>query len=133
MRSLKRSMGRTALGTLTLAGGLGLAAVTLSACRTEVVVEERHPRREVIVEEQPVMEVRVREAPPPPRREYIVECPGPRSEWFWIGGHWQWNGRQWVWYGGHWHRIPPQRRVYVSGVWRVHADGGYFWVGGHWD
>ncbi|MBI3723016.1 YXWGXW repeat-containing protein [bacterium] len=77
--------------------------------------------------------MRVREAPPVARVEVRAACPGPAHEYHWIEGHWQWDGHRWVWYGGHWHRIPPAKHAYVSGVWRVHGDGGYIWVAGHWD
>jgi hypothetical protein len=62
-------------------------------------------------------EIVASEAPPAPIVETIGVAPGP--EYFWIGGHWHWNGG-WVWIGGRYERHP-------------HYHPGAFWEAGHWD
>jgi WXXGXW repeat (2 copies) len=67
-------------------------------------------------------------APPAPRVEVIPARPGPR--YFWINGHWRWDGRAHVWVPGHWE---PNRDglVWVPAHW---ARRGGFWhfLPGHW-
>ena len=65
---------------------------------------------------QPV-EVIASEEPPAPIVEAVPVAPGP--DFFWIGGHWHWNGG-WVWIRGHYNRHP-------------HFHPGAGWVAGHWD
>ncbi len=75
-------------------------------------------------------QVYVRIGPPPPRREVIVERPGPR--YVWVSGYHRWDGRQYVWAPGMW-VLPPQPyyRRWVAGHWR-HVHGGWMWMAGHW-
>jgi WXXGXW repeat (2 copies) len=40
-----------------------------------------------------------------------------RPDFFWIHGHWVWNGNRWDWTSGHWE----------------HERKGYVWSEGHWD
>ena len=63
------------------------------------------------------VEVVASEAPPTPIVEAIPVAPGP--EFFWIGGHWHWNGG-WVWIRGHFDRHP-------------HFHPGAYWEAGRWD
>jgi hypothetical protein len=63
------------------------------------------------------VEVVASEAPPAPIYEAVPVAPGP--DFFWIGGHWHWNGG-WVWLGGHYDRHP-------------HYHPGGYWEAGHWD
>jgi hypothetical protein len=62
-------------------------------------------------------EIVASEAPPAPISEVIPVAPGP--EYFWVGGHWHWNGG-WVWIRGGYQRHP-------------HYHPGAFWEAGHWD
>jgi hypothetical protein len=63
------------------------------------------------------VEVIASEEPPIPIVEVVPLAPGP--EYFWIGGHWHWNGG-WVWMRGHYDRHP-------------HFHPGAGWVAGRWD
>jgi hypothetical protein len=65
----------------------------------------------------PEVEIVANEAPPAAIVETIPAAPGP--DFFWIGGHWTWNGR-WTWVHGHYDRHP-----------HFHPGGG--WEPGHWD
>lgn len=75
-------------------------------------------------------QVFVRIGPPPPRREVIVQRPGPRHVW--VSGYHRWDGRQYVWVPGTW-VVPPQRYYHrwVPGHWRE-SPRGWVWVEGHW-
>ena len=75
-------------------------------------------------------QVVVRIGPPPPRREVIVERPGPR--YVWVAGYHRWDGGNYVWTPGAW-VVPPQPYYHrwVAGHWR-RAHGGWVWVDGHW-
>ncbi len=53
--------------------------------------------------------------PPPPRVEVIP--PPPSHEYFWVYGHWRWDGNEHRWEDGHWERH------------REHEH----WVAHHWD
>ncbi|HEY1848000.1 MAG TPA: hypothetical protein VGG37_02285 [Opitutaceae bacterium] len=70
------------------------------------------------------------EAPPAPIYEAVPASPGP--EFFWIGGHWQWNGR-WVWTHGRYARHPHFHPggSWEAGRWDRH-NGRYVWHEGHW-
>ncbi len=69
-------------------------------------------------------------APPPPIVETYGPAPGP--DFFWVGGHWGWNGR-WVWVHGNYERHPHWHRGggWVAGRWEA-RHGRYVWVEGHW-
>ena len=55
-----------------------------------------------------------RTTPPEPQVEQYGDPPGP--DYFWVKGHWRWEGRRYVWTPGHW------------------AQGGHGnWVPGHWE
>jgi hypothetical protein len=74
--------------------------------------------------------VYVQSAPPPLLVEHPGPVPGP--EYFWIAGHWTWNGR-WVWAPGYYGRHPyfhPGAR-WVDGHWD-HRGRAWVWVGGRW-
>jgi hypothetical protein len=62
-------------------------------------------------------EVIASEPPPAPIVEAVPMAPGP--EYFWIAGHWHWNGG-WVWVRGRYDRHP-------------HFHPGAGWEPGHWD
>lgn len=66
--------------------------------------------------------------PPPPRIEVVPAPPGAR--YFWVWGHWHWDGARHVWIGGHW----EAERVgfhWVPAHW-VPSPNGWRLVGGHW-
>ena len=77
-----------------------------------------------------VVEVVAAEAPPAPIVEVIPAQPGP--DFFWIGGHWHWNGG-WVWVRGHYDRHPHFHPGggWVEGRWD-RRGGSFVWVEGHW-
>src|SRR5262245_44335741 len=66
--------------------------------------------------------------PPPPQQEAVPVSPGP--QWFWIAGHWQWNGVRYVWVAGHWERHRPGMR-WVPAHWE-NWNGRWRYVHGHW-
>jgi len=102
----------------TLATRLALAALLLSSVAACVPLP---PPGETAVW--------VRIGPPEPRREVIVEQPGP--EYFWIAGYYRWDGGVYAWVPGRWERRPRERAVWVSGRW-YHERRGWYWVEGHW-
>jgi hypothetical protein len=63
-----------------------------------------------------VAEVIASEEPPAEIVETVPISPGP--DYFWIGGHWHWNGG-WVWVHGRFDRHP-------------HFHPGASWEAGHW-
>lgn len=62
--------------------------------------------------------------PPPPRVEIIPVAPS--HEYFWVYGHWAWDGRAHVWEDGHWERhrehahwVPHRWEQDEYGAWRL--------------
>ena len=84
----------------------------------------------VVTQPQSPVEVFVNEAPPPPRHERIYPAPGP--DYFWIGGHWNWQGR-WVWISGRYERHPHYHpgAAWIDGHWE-NRRGGFVWIEGSW-
>jgi hypothetical protein len=78
------------------------------------------PRREVIA-------VRVTQAPPPPRVE-VVPAP-PASHFYWVGGHWKWEGG-YVWEPGRWVE-PRVDQAYVQASW-AHRGNEWIYRPAHW-
>jgi len=72
----------------------------------------------------------VNAAPPAAIYENVPVAPGP--DFFWIGGHWTWQGR-WVWAHGYYDRHP---HFHPGGGWEAghwdHEGGRYVWHEGHW-
>lgn len=70
------------------------------------------------------------EEPPAPIVEVVPVAPGPY--YFWVGGHWQWNGG-WVWERGHYDRHP---HFHPGGGWEAghwdHRGSNWVWRDGHW-
>ena len=73
-------------------------------------------------------QVIIRDAPPPPREEVIVEAPSPRH--IWVPGHWVWHG-EWIWEPGHWRMRPHPHAAWIAGYWE-RRGGGWVWVNGYW-
>jgi len=71
--------------------------------------------------------VYVRVAPPPERREVIVESPG--RDYVWQRGHWVWQGGGYGWVEGRWVRTDREHR-WVEGRW-VHDRYGWYYIDGH--
>src|SRR5437868_10020927 len=129
--------------------GLGFGLVTLTGCVATVrparpaavvtapaptVVVREAPRTEtVVVREAPRAEmvVVIREAPPPPRREVIVERERPSAAHIWIAGYWRHDGRAYVWVPGHWEKPPHPHVVWVAPRWELRG-GSYVFVEGVW-
>jgi len=68
--------------------------------------------------------------PPANQKDVIPVCPGPRTLWYFIPGHWDWRG-QWVWVQGHWRTRPHPGDIWIPGKW-VQQDNVYVWQKGHW-
>lgn len=117
--------------------GVGLVVASLSGC----VVATNRPHRApvvvapaVVVVEQPrVVEkvIVIREAPPPLRKEVIIERDRPSRAHVWIAGHWRHDGRVYVWVPGHWDTPPRARAVWVEPRWE-RRDGVYIFIEGIW-
>lgn len=76
----------------------------------------------------PYEEIYVTVAPPPPRSEYRTASPG--AGYFWVEGHYTWNGNSWVWVAGHWER---ERAGYVWVTpYYENRGGSYVYVRGGW-
>jgi hypothetical protein len=78
----------------------------------------------------PDVEIVANEAPPGELVETIPAAPGP--DFFWISGHWTWNGR-WTWVHGRYDRHP---HFHPGGGWEAgrwdRRDGRWVWREGHW-
>lgn len=70
------------------------------------------------------------EAPPPLRREVIVERPG--AGYVYIRGHWIYaRDGGYAWVPGRWARLDGRRHRWVDGRW-VRDRHGWYYVEGHW-
>jgi hypothetical protein len=67
--------------------------------------------------------------PPPPRVEVIPVQPAP--EYFWVHGHWGWDGRAHYWEDGHWERR-REHEHWVAHHWEPDERGGWRLTGGYW-
>ncbi len=76
------------------------------------------------------VEVVASEEPPAPIMETVPVSPGP--EYFWVAGHWHWNGG-WVWVRGGYQRHPHYHpgAYWEPGRWTLRA-GTWVWHDGHW-
>jgi hypothetical protein len=92
--------------------GIALAAAPILGCASA-------PQRE---------RVYVRVAPPPVRREVIVER--PRGDYVWFRGHWAWRNGDYVWVPGRWVRRHDSQR-WVDGRW-VRDRHGWYYIPGYW-
>ena len=71
------------------------------------------------------------QAPPPPRREVIVERERPSREHIWIKGYYVWRENRHVWIAGHWERPPHPHAVWIEPRWE-HREHGYVFIEGVW-
>lgn len=68
--------------------------------------------------------------PPPDRVEVVGVSPG--TGYYYIRGHWGWQGGDYVLISGRWERPPrPEYRRWIAGHW-VKARNGWYWEEGHW-
>ena len=67
--------------------------------------------------------------PPAPRVEVIP--PAPRHDYFWVAGHWHWEGNQHHWVDGRWeqHR---EHEHWVAHRWDRDEHGQWRLNGGYW-
>jgi hypothetical protein len=95
---------------------------------------------------QPPSSVIVQQAPEPgyspkgttiieqPVPELIIEDPGrsPGHDFFWVGGHWAWQG-VWIWMSGEWRRHPHfhEGAQWMQGHWENRGRG-HVWIEGYW-
>ena len=89
------------------------------APQPQAVIEQ--PQQPVVMVEQPVPAL-------------IVETPGrrPGHDFFWVGGHWSWQG-VWVWIPGEWRRHPHfhEGAMWYPGHWEDRGHG-HVWIEGYW-
>ena len=73
--------------------------------------------------------------PPEDQKDIVPVCPGPRPQWWFIPGHWEWRG-QWVWIPGHWRTRPHSGDIWIPGKWQQQTNqtqqAVYVWQSGHW-
>jgi hypothetical protein len=70
-------------------------------------------------------------APPPPRREVIVERDRPSRDHVWVAGYWGLREGKRDWVAGHWERPPHGRTVWIEPRWEKRGRG-YVFVDGYW-
>ena len=91
----------------------------------------RWQRGETVLVAPPVAVVAVTQIrqPPPRLREAVPPRPGPG--YFWIDGHWRWEGGNHVWVTGHWE---PERRGerWTAAQWKLEPGGRWAFVDGYW-
>lgn len=81
----------------------------------------------VVVQPAPVLIVE--SEPPAEIEDVMAPCPG--DNYYWIKGHWQWNGTQWVRASGRWVVRPYASAAWVPGTW-VREPHHWHWVEGYW-
>jgi hypothetical protein len=73
--------------------------------------------------------VYVRSVPPPEAAEVVAATPGPG--YYYVRGHWEWNGARYVWKPSRYIRRPHARAAWVEGHWQSSPQG-WYWEPGHW-
>ncbi|WP_225782583.1 YXWGXW repeat-containing protein [Xenophilus sp. Marseille-Q4582] len=81
-----------------------------------------------VAQAQPVINVQIGQAPPPPRFERV---PPPRRGYVWSPGHWEWQRGRHVWVAGTWLKARPGY-AYRAPQWVQH-DGRWDYRAGRWD
>ena len=76
----------------------------------------------------PYIATRVIMTPPAPRIEVISAAPAPG--WYWVGGHWRWEGNRYEWMVGHWAE-PRPNEVFVQARW-VQQGAAWVFQPGQW-
>ena len=97
-----------------------LLLVGLSACTVT-------PARVAFVAPVTVLVAPLR--PPPLRVEVIT--PAPSHEYFWVSGHWRWEGDEHRWHEGHWERH-RQYEQWVAPRWEQNDHGQWRFHDGYW-
>ena len=77
---------------------------------------------EIIIQERIMPELRIETRPPPPH-------PG----WYWVRGHWKYEGSDWAWIPGRYvpNRVPEMPEIIVETP-PPPPTPRHFWVRGHW-
>ena len=70
-------------------------------------------------------------APPPPRREVIIERDRPSRDHVWVAGYWANRRGQREWVAGRWERPPQGRTLWVEPRWEKRGPG-YAFIEGYW-
>ena len=89
-------------------------------------------RETVVVKEAPAQAVReivVHVAPPPMRKEVIIERPSAHHVW--IAGYWGWRSGRHEWIAGRWEQPPRGKSMWVEARWERRGDG-FVFVEGFW-
>ncbi|MGE5715239.1 MAG: hypothetical protein ACM369_01200 [Acidobacteriota bacterium] len=73
----------------------------------------------------------VKEQPPPPKQEVVVEATRPAPNYIWVAGAWEYRDNGWVWVAGHWD-MPPAAEVRWVAPEVVRGERGIEYVPGHW-
>jgi len=77
----------------------------------------------------PAIEMVAPVAPPPPRVE-VISAP-PSHEYFWVYGHWRWDGHSHQWQDGHWEKHHDHEH-WVGAKWSQGDHGVWQFQEGHW-
>src|SRR5215467_13895888 len=99
-----------------------LALIGLPACYARVVAEPAGP--------PPPAEAEVTVATPPPAEQVEVIPASPGPQWFWVRGHWQWNGVRYVWRAGHYER--HRAGLHWQAAHYENRGGSWVYIPGRW-
>jgi WXXGXW repeat (2 copies) len=102
-----------------LAAGLGLlslSALTIPLVRADGIS----------------LNIHVEDAPPPPRREVVVESHRPGPDYVWVGGYWDGAPGRYTWVNGHWDRPPHGHARWFAPHWERDHDGHFHQIRGEW-
>ena len=100
---------------------------------TTIVQPTRTTHETVYVHDQsPQQVIVVREAPPAPEREIIIERDRPSRQYVWVNGYYRADGPDsWTWTPGHWEAPPSGTTVWVAPRYE-RVSGGYRYIPGGW-
>jgi hypothetical protein len=105
---------------------LAASALALAGCVAQVRVAGPPP---VVVAPAAVVDVQVREAPPPlPDYE---QPPVPEEGYLWTPGYWAWGGGGYYWVPGTWVQPPSVGVLWTPGYWGF-VGGVYAFHAGYW-
>jgi YXWGXW repeat-containing protein len=120
MKTAQNSSRPTGRNRSTAARAAGLGALAFLLCSLS-------PLRAASVS----AEIVVRDAPPEPRAERMIERERPSARHVWVPGYWSWQGSRHTWVAGRWELPPREHAVWVAPRWE-HRDNGYVFVAGSW-